>query len=304
MMDSVKRFLSRRDWWVVFPTLGILTASVFSMLANSEVTVSLRARTIAPGEVLLFTVESVLDVESVVATAFSKEFRFSRAEKAGTWEGLVGIDLDTRPGEYRVRLVGANSAGEVFRRLHPIEVLSKEFPTRHLTVEPKYVSPPEEEMERIRRESRQVSRIFSEVTLERHWEGFFLRPVPGKANSNFGKRSVFNGKPRSPHTGTDFTAAKGTPVKAPNGGKVVLAQNLYFAGNTVILDHGLGLYSYFAHLSEFRVAVGDMVSRGDVLGLVGATGRVTGPHLHWTLRLAETRVDPLSMMDAVDTSPR
>ena len=105
-----------------------------------------------------------------------------------------------------------------------------------------------------------------------------------------------NGQERSPHSGTDFKGASGTPIKAPNGGSVVLTADLYYSGNTVIIDHGFGLYSYFCHLSRFESQEGDTVGAGDIVGYVGATGRVTGPHLHWTVRLVKTRVDPLSLM--------
>jgi murein DD-endopeptidase MepM/ murein hydrolase activator NlpD len=120
--------------------------------------------------------------------------------------------------------------------------------------------------------------------------------VPGAANSRFGTRSVFNGEARAPHAGADFSAALGQPIKAPNAGLVVAARPLYYSGNTVILDHGLGLYSMLAHLSRIDVHEGDRVAAGDVVGLVGATGRVTGPHLHWALRVGGARVDPLSAL--------
>ena len=123
-----------------------------------------------------------------------------------------------------------------------------------------------------------------------------MAPVSGPPNSSFGKRSILNGQPRSPHSGTDFSGATGASVKAPNSGRVVLVGDLYYSGNTVILDHGLGLYSYFAHLSKALVAEGQMLKQGDILGEIGATGRVTGPHLHWAVRLKRTRVDPLSLL--------
>ena len=120
--------------------------------------------------------------------------------------------------------------------------------------------------------------------------------MPGAATSSFGRRSVLNGQARSPHSGTDFRAATGTPVRAPNGGRVVLAADQYFSGNTVILDHGQGLFSFLAHLSRITVRDGQIVARGEEVGLSGATGRVTGPHLHWTVRLDGARVDPLSVL--------
>jgi murein DD-endopeptidase MepM/ murein hydrolase activator NlpD len=128
--------------------------------------------------------------------------------------------------------------------------------------------------------------------------------VPDEANSSFGTRSIYNGQPRSPHSGADFLSPAGRPVKAPNAGRIVLAASQYFTGNTVIIDHGLGLFSLLAHLSEIDVELGDTVAPGDVVGKVGATGRVTGPHLHWTVRVNNARVDPLSLLYVLGESPR
>src|SRR5205085_12304860 len=131
---------------------------------------------------------------------------------------------------------------------------------------------------------------------ERLWAAAFVRPVNDPANSAFGTRSVFNGKPRNAHGGADFLSPAGTPIHAPNAGRVVVARPLYFSGNTVVIDHGLGIFSMLAHLSAFDVHEGDRVAAGDRVGRVGATGRVTGPHLHWAVRAAGARVDPLSVL--------
>jgi len=260
------------------------------------------ARSLQPGEVVRFVVKLPERANEVEAEAFKKTFAFypSTSGDSNVWEGLVGIDLNISPGNHVVRISASKNGATVFATSHTLKVLSKEFPVRRITVEKKFVSPPESELDRIRVESKKVSAIFSKTTRERLWSGTFLRPVPGEAISSFGKKSFVNGQPRSPHSGTDFRAGKGTPIKSPNAGKVVLVQDLFFAGGTVIVDHGLGLYSYFAHLSAFKVAEGDVLEKGDVVGEVGATGRVTGPHLHWTLRLAGTRVDPLSLMAVLD----
>ncbi|MBI4465257.1 MAG: M23 family metallopeptidase [Acidobacteria bacterium] len=258
--------------------------------------ISHRERSLQPGEVVLMTVVSPQPLERMEATVFGRTFAFFPDASGTTWIGLVGIDLDVPPAKHEVQLQGSwPDIGEIQGR-YLLSVKDKRFPTRRLTVDENYVTPPAEQLERIQRESERVSAIFGTNSEERYWKGSFLRPVPGAATSNFGKRSIFNGQPRSPHGGMDFRAAQGTPVHAPNAGKVVLAENLYFAGNVVILDHGLGLYSYFAHLSRITVSEGDLVSRGAVIGQVGATGRVTGPHLHWSLRLSGTRVDPLSLV--------
>jgi murein DD-endopeptidase MepM/ murein hydrolase activator NlpD len=121
-------------------------------------------------------------------------------------------------------------------------------------------------------------------------------PVPSTVASHFGARSSFNGQARSPHSGADFPSPTGAPIAAPNAGRVVLARDLYFSGNTVILDHGLGLFSLLAHLSVIAVHEGDRVATGQEIGKVGATGRVTGPHLHWGVRAGGARVDPLGVL--------
>jgi murein DD-endopeptidase MepM/ murein hydrolase activator NlpD len=234
-------------------------------------------------------------IESLEAEAFGKHFRFFPAGER-RWECLVGIDLEVKPGTYTVQVQGRGPLSESLRAEYPLTIKPKVFPERRLTVEEKFVTPPPETLERIRKETELIRELVARTTPERLWDGAFLLPVPGDPISSFGKRSVLNGQPRSPHTGTDFRGATGVPVKAPNRRRVVLAADLYFSGNTVILDHGLGLYSYFGHLSKILVEQGAVVEKGTVVGKVGATGRVTGPHLHWSVRLAETRVDPLSLV--------
>ena len=259
--------------------------------------ISHRARALHPGEVVVVEVRPSTAPVDIRATAFGRPVRFFPSERVGTWRALVGIDLTTEPGAYPIAVRATTSDGETERRTYTLTVGSKEFPTRRLTVAPSFVNPPPEVLDRIQREARQTAEIFRTSTGERLWRGGFRAPVPGEATSSFGRRSVFNGEARSPHSGTDFRAAAGTPIHAPTSGTVVLAGDLYFSGNVVIIDHGWGLYSYFAHLSAIDVTEGDALTPGQLVGRVGATGRVTGPHLHWTVRLNNARVDPLSLME-------
>ena len=171
----------------------------------------------------------------------------------------------------------------------------KTFRTCTLRVNEAYVTPPPAVEARIAREAAKLQTLMKGRT-PRAWEGAFISPVPVQPSDNFGMRSVFNGQPRQPHGGVDFSSPTGTPIRTPGAGRVVLADDLYFTGNTVLLDHGLGLFSLMAHLSKISVTEGQLVSRGETLGLVGATGRVTGPHLHWAVRLGGARVDPLSLL--------
>ena len=168
---------------------------------------------------------------------------------------------------------------------------------RRLTVPNTYVEPPPAALEQIAADNKALAAAYAESS-SRQWSGAFVLPVEGRLSSNFGVRSYYNGQPRAPHAGIDFGAVIGTPIRAPNRGRVVLAIPLYFTGNTIIIDHGRRLFSVFAHLSAIHVEAGTSVEEGTIVGLVGATGRVTGPHLHWSIRLDGARVDPLSLIDA------
>jgi len=283
---------------IVLVMILAVPAFLTGLVARREVTLEIthRARTLQPGEVVVLEVQASEPHVSMRATAFGQSVRFYQTELDDHWRGLIGIDLTVAAGDYPIAVRAASADGATVRETHTIAVLPKDFPTRRLNVDPSFVSPPPDVFDRIQREARQVAEIFRVSSGERLWSGSFLAPVPGEATSSFGRRSVFNGQPRSPHSGTDFRAGAGVPVRAPNAGRVILTGDLYFSGKVVILDHGLGLYSYFAHLSAIDVSEGETVRRGEVVGKVGATGRVTGAHLHWTVRLNDARVDPLSLM--------
>ena len=274
-----------------------LAASLLSGQPDSlDLSIKRYARSLQPGEIVRLTVESPKPLLSLEAQAFERAFRGHPGSFPLVWQVLIGVDLDTKPGSQDIVLVGTSKSGEDVSQTYRLVIQEKKFPTRRLTVDSKYVNPPAEVLERIRKESQRTSRIFAAVTPLRLWVEPFTAPVSGPANSSFGKRSILNGQPRSPHSGTDFSGPTGTPVKAPGSGRVVLVGDLYYSGNTVIVDHGLGLYSYFGHLSRALVTERQVLEQGDVLGEVGATGRVTGAHLHWAVRLNRTRVDPLSLI--------
>ncbi len=277
--------------------MALVGAAAVSAAPAAGLDVSHRARAIAPGELVIVIVKSETPLSAVRGRAFGREVGFYEAGGPREWQGLVGIDLDVEPGTYDVAIEATpRSGGGAAKTSYALKVQPKQFPTRHLTVDEGYVNPPAAVVKRITEESRRVRGILAAFTPSRLWSGSWIAPVPGAATSSFGRRSVLNGQPRSPHSGTDFRAATGTPVRAPNGGRVVLAADQYFSGNTVIIDHGQGLFSFLAHLSKITVRDGQVVSRGEELGLSGATGRVTGPHLHWTVRLDGARVDPLSVL--------
>ena len=261
-------------------------------------TVSASSPVLQPGSVVLLTVRSSTPLSSLSGQAFGRAVRFWPAAQPLEWRGLVAADLEAKPGTYGVDLAGADARGTPLTGKTRLTVQTKRFETRRLKVDEGFVNPPAAEAERIAREAKQLASLFTQSS-PRTWRGPFVAPVPGEATSSFGRLTVLNGSPRGRHQGADFRAASGTTVLAPNAGRIVLAQDLYFSGNTIVVDHGLGMFSLLAHLSRIDVTTGREVARGDVLGASGATGRVTGPHLHWALRLSEFSVDPLSVIAAL-----
>jgi murein DD-endopeptidase MepM/ murein hydrolase activator NlpD len=209
----------------------------------------------------------------------------------------LGVDLEKPPGQYELKVSGQKTAGEKIVCSARIAVKAGKFATERLRVRKEFVEPNPEQVKRANEERDRLREIFDRVTPERLWDGGFRVPLDGvTSGSNFGKRRILNGNPGSPHGGVDLPGTMGTPVHAAQRGRVVLAEELFFAGNAVVLDHGLGIYTLYGHLSEIDVKVGDTVEVGAVLGKVGATGRVTGPHLHWGLTVERARVSPLQLV--------
>jgi murein DD-endopeptidase MepM/ murein hydrolase activator NlpD len=213
------------------------------------------------------------------------------------WVTIIGVDLDVKPGEYNADVSFRFQDGRTEKREAVVDVQSTSYPTTQLTVEEKYVELNPRDLARANRETKEINAIFSSVKNDMLWTKPFTVPIPGESGRNFGHRRVFNGEPRAPHNGADLRAKTGTPIHSSNRGRVVLAKNLFFTGNTVIVDHGLGIYLLYAHLSRIDVKPGAMVESGQVIGLAGATGRVTGPHLHWGLRIQGARVDPFALVE-------
>lgn len=258
------------------------------------ISLAVDARALQPGELVVLTVTTSAPVTSVRGRGFDRPLAPWRVDDT-TWRALIGIDLDVAPGAYDVT-VETGPAAAPTRARRRLVVTAKQFPTRRLTVNPDFVDPPATVLARIEAEAKRISAIWQSSAPSPLWSGVFMSPVPERANSAFGTRSIFNGQARSPHGGADFPSPEGTAVRAPNAGRVVLAGDLYYTGQTVAIDHGLGLVSLFAHLSAIDVLEGASVTPGQVLGRVGSTGRVTGAHLHWTVRAGGARIDPLSLV--------
>ncbi|MEG0001843.1 MAG: peptidoglycan DD-metalloendopeptidase family protein [Comamonas sp.] len=209
------------------------------------------------------------------------------------WTAIVGIPLSAAPGVHRVQV----DAGEGLQSLE-YRVRDKRYQEQHLKVSPKTVDLAPEDLARHERERAHQQQVMALFTAQRSEDLRMRVPVPGRRSSSFGLRRVFNGQSRNPHSGMDIAAAKGTPVVAPLPGKVVDVGDYFFNGGTVWLDHGAGLLSMYCHLSRTDAKLGDVLATGDAFAAVGATGRVTGPHLHWGVMLNQTMVDPALFVPA------
>ena len=222
---------------------------------------------------------------------FFNEHRAPVVQGPEGWVAVVGLPLDLAPGAHAARYVPAG--GDPPEQPLPFEVVSRSYAEQRLEVKnPRHVNPETEDLARIEREQARI-----DASLGRYTPGmtpdFRMRaPVPGERSSSFGLRRFFNGEARKPHSGMDIAAPSGTPIRAPAAGRVIDAGDFFFNGNTVFVDHGEGLVTIYCHLSRIDVKPGQPVETGTVLGRVGATGRVTGPHLHWGVAINRAMVDP------------
>ena len=251
------------------------------------------------GQVLVVKVPIVEGVTEVRGTFLDRTIPFFREMRSGEpagYLGLVGIDLQDAPGTYELEVAVKN--GEAVKHLSFNVLVTKEqFAVEHLKLPKDKVDLDDKNLARWKMEQEQVRQALAENSALRLWHGNFVEPVNGKRTGVFGSVRIMNGQPRNPHNGEDIGAPLGTDVAVTNDGVVRLTVDHFFSGRGVIVDHGLGFYSMYFHLSEILVKDGDLVRTGQIIGKVGATGRATGPHLHWGVKLNGARVNPYALLD-------
>ncbi len=219
--------------------------------------------------------------------AWYRDKRVMVVRKGMHWYAVIGIPLSAKPGTHLIVVKGRKQ-----RRI-PFIVKEKKYREQHLTIKNRrMVNPSKEDLARIRSEKKEILAAFSQWRETAQPDTGFILPVDGPLSSPFGLRRFFNGEPRKPHSGLDIAAPKGTPIRAPAAGIVIATGNYFFNGNTVFIDHGQGLITMYCHMDHIDVVKDDVVVEGQVIGRVGMTGRVTGAHLHWSVSLNNTRVDP------------
>ncbi|MFN2565579.1 MAG: M23 family metallopeptidase [Gemmatimonadaceae bacterium] len=247
------------------------------------------------GTLFRLYVDGVTDARAVTGTVAGEPLHFAPAADGRVF-ALAPVPIDAT-GSLTATVVIADDLGTDTVRA-PVPVAPGGYPSERLTVAPRFSARPDTALQRrIDEEARRAAAVARDAhDTPRLWSGAFARPRPGGVTSGFGRARVFNGAVQSRHMGIDFAGAVGAPVRAPNRGVVRLVDEFYLGGNVVYIDHGAGIVTAYLHLSETRVAVGDTVERGTLIGRVGATGRVTGPHLHFIARYGRHSVDPLTLL--------
>lgn len=286
----------KKHVWIIF-----LFAAIFLYSSPSQAEIILEApEKSARGDAFVARAASTMPVEQFRFYWRGKQYNIKaeaspRQGEASQAQILLPAPLDEKSASLRLE-VTADGANPV-KATSSVALFDRPRPTQKLKVDRKFVNPPASEKARIERDREKIRQVLANPMPGKAWELPLLRPVPGGVSSLFGMKRVFNGQPRSVHRGLDLRGAAGTPIHACADGRVALVDNLYYSGNTVYIDHGDGVFTAYLHMSEPRVKVGQMVSRGDLVGLVGATGRVTGPHLHLSLIAQGQSVDPQPLLE-------
>jgi murein DD-endopeptidase MepM/ murein hydrolase activator NlpD len=283
----------KKNWYLFLVVFLFAFLSSAEASASSRIDTTLTPSTIGQGEVVLFSVPKLSKTKPTVLW-MGKKITLLSDNQNKAWTGFIGADLTTKPGRYKLTITFSDS-----NRPHVItlDVLSRDYGTRRLTLPKKMVELDSDTLKRVRKESKAVKRLFVSSGKSPLWMGKWIRPIPGMIVSPFGCRCIINGMERSPHSGVDLKAAVGDPIKATNSGMVALVAHHFFSGLSIFIDHGGDIQSMYFHLSKGFVKEGQTVEKGAIIGLAGSSGRVTGPHLHFGIRLNNGRIDPIKLIE-------
>jgi len=275
--------------------LLVSAVSMFAVNVRSTTAVAWQPMKPVRGSAVLFQVRTPAGVHELSGRWFGHNLKFSALGTIGSFYALAGIPVETPPGTYDLELNGVRPTG-TFHLLKKIRIGPAKYPRVAITVAKQFTEPDPEQLKQIDADKQVKQAAFSKTTHAQLWRGDFRAPAEAPTSGVFGTERVFNGKVQSRHLGLDYAVPSGTPIRAINGGRVVLAQRLYFEGGFIVIDHGQGLMSLYLHLSDFKIKEGDEVAAGQVIAASGGSGRATGPHLHLAVRWQGIYLDPAAVL--------
>ena len=280
---------------MAFAVLLALLVAAAPAQAREALSVRWEPRVVRQGDVAMVFVTGLPDAKAVEGSLAGQPLTFF--PYGDGYAALAGIDLEARPGMATWRVGVMDARDRPLKASGRLQIRARKFPVQRLTLPREMVELDAPTLQRVEEESKRLRTLYATITPERHWRGRFAKPVGvPDAGEGFGARRIINGQVRAPHAGLDYSADAGTPVVGANAGHVALVAEYFFPGRLVVLDHGLGLYTLYFHLERADVSDGDRVERGQIIGRVGASGRATGPHLHFAAHLRQTRIDPALLL--------
>ena len=267
----------------------------------ASVTYSVSSEKIANAQTMLFEVEGdELSSQAYIAYLGVRYPMYKHPSKADVYYALVPTGYYVKPKDEKAVIVTFANGDKHYFSV-PIMIVDGKYKPEHLKVKSSKAVFSPRDKKRIQREAKEANKIYHTITKKSYIDQPFTPPMKSKVTSRFGNKRLFNGVLKSYHSGTDFRAATGVPIVSANAGIVVIAKNRFFAGNSVVIDHGRGIFTQYYHMSKIKVKVGDWVDKGQLLGLAGATGRVTGPHLHFGAKVQGVTVDPMQFLETVNS---
>jgi murein DD-endopeptidase MepM/ murein hydrolase activator NlpD len=284
----------RNSTIVIFPIVVMLLLASLSLQAQpaSVSSVEWSPKPLRVGSPVMFTVSLTAPAAAVTATWFSHEIVFTPGPGKKIWYALAGVDVGASPREQELALEIETAGAGKLKITRSVDILPSNYKTSTLTVPSKFTQPDAATLARIAEDKTIKDEAFAKLIATVEWQGKFIPPVHTPSTESFGTRRVFNGTTASVHRGSDFHAPVGTPISASNSGEVILARPMFYEGGLVVINHGQQFMTLYMHMSKIVVTAGQHVRKGQRLGLSGATGRVTGPHLHMAARWQDAYVDP------------
>ena len=275
------------------------------LTGDTPLSVKLTPVSVSNGNLVLLEIDTghrEIATETLVVSHLGRHIPLSRhpSKPVETYFALIGVSYYAGSGTTDVILEWTDQYGQHLQTI-PLHIIDGQYRSERISVAPRMVSPSRKDVKRIQAERLELKSVYGDSLPTRTWDTSFENPMTSDITSLFGSRRMFNGKMKSYHSGVDYRAPEGTPVYAANSGTVKLAKSLFFSGKLVLIDHGLGLFTQYAHLSEISVSPGQQIEKGEQIGLSGATGRVSGPHLHWGVKLNGVNVDPLQLLEVSRT---